>query len=129
VRILSKKLRYALEIGRDAGVAGTGPLLRVLKRHQVRLGDLHDLQVLLKRVRGTETSPVLGASLNDLTAYADSLDEECRRLHAGFVEHRGELAMVAKDVRQQIVPALTTTPRRQARVVRAIRPAAGSRAR
>jgi CHAD domain-containing protein len=129
VRILSKKLRYALEIGRDAGVAGTGPLLRVLKRHQVRLGDLHDLQVLLKRVRGTETSPVLGASLNDLTAYADSLDEECRRLHAGFVEHRGELAMVVKDIRQQIVPALTTTPRRQARVVRAIRPAAGSRAR
>jgi CHAD domain-containing protein len=116
VRISTKKLRYALEIARDARVAGVAALLRTLKRHQERLGHLHDLQMLLKHVRETETSPAVGASVNDLTAYADSLDRECRRLHAGFVESRGELVSVVKRVRQHVVPALTTQPRRQAKV-------------
>src|SRR4030095_2048580 len=101
----------------------TLPLLKMLKRHQERLGHLHDLQVLLKRVRGTEAPPTLAASSNGLTAYADSLDRECHRLHAGFVQHRSELATVVKQVRQQIVPALTM-PRRPVRAVRGDRPLA-----
>src|SRR5918995_774009 len=116
VRISSKKLRYALEIARDAGVTAATPLVRVLKRHQERLGHLHDLQMLLKHVRETEAAPGVGSRVNDLTAYADSLDRECRRLHADFVEHRNELASVVKDVRHHVVPALTTPPRRQAHV-------------
>jgi len=122
VRISTKKLRYALEIARDAGVSAALPLVRVLKRHQERLGGLHDLQVLLKHVREAETSHGVGSRVNDLTAYADSLDRECRRLHAGFVEHRAELASVVKDVRHHVVPALATPPRRQAHVT-ASRPA------
>ena len=116
VRIATKKLRYALEIARDAGVTGTTPLLKVLKRHQDRLGHMHDLQMLWKRVRETEASPGLGSRSDDLNEYADSLDRECRRLHAGFVEYRGDLATAVKLVRQQIVPALTTSPRRQVHV-------------
>ena len=55
--------------------------------------------------------------MTELTVYADTLERECRRLHASFVEHRDELRpLVVKEVRQQIVPALTTPPRRQARV-------------
>lgn len=122
VRISTKKLRYALEIAADAAVASATPLVRVLKRHQERLGHLHDLQVLLKHVRETEAAPGVGSRVNDLTAYADSLDRECRRLHADFVEHRGELASVVKDVRHHVVPALTTAPRRQAHVTAARRP-------
>ena len=122
VRIATKKLRYALEIAADGGVASAAPLVRVLKRHQERLGHLHDLQVLLKHVRETEAAPGVGSRINDLTAYADSLDRDCRRLHAAFVEHRGELASVVKDVRHQVVPALTMIPRRQARVDGARRP-------
>ena len=57
VRISTKKLRYALEIARDAGVTAASPLVRILKRHQERLGALHDLQMLLKHVRETEASP------------------------------------------------------------------------
>ena len=113
VRISSKKLRYALEIARDAGVTAATPLVRVLKRHQERLGDLHDLQMLLKHVRETEAAPGVGSRVNDLTAYADSIDRECRRLHADFVEHRAELSSVVKDVRHHVVPALTTPSRRQ----------------
>src|SRR5688500_17803504 len=123
VRIATKKLRYALEIARDARVAAATPLVRVLKRHQERLGHLHDLQVLLKHVRETEASRGAGSRMNDLTAYADSLDRDCRRLHADFVEHRAELAAVVKDVRHQVVTALTTPPRRQAHVAATKRPA------
>ena len=123
VRISTKKLRYALEIARDADVAAATPIVRVLKRHQERLGGLHDLQMLLKHVRETEASPGVGSRVNDLTAYADSLDRACRRLHADFVEHRAELAGVLKDVRHHVVPALTTPPRRQAHVAAAKQPA------
>ena len=119
VRISTKKLRYALEIARDAGVTAATPLVRVLKRHQERLGHLHDLQMLLKHVRETEGSPGAGSRVNDLTAYADALDRECRRLHADFVEHRGEIASVVRGVRHSVVPALTTPLRRQAHVGRA----------
>jgi CHAD domain-containing protein len=120
VRISTKKLRYALEIARDAGVAAATPIVKILKRHQERLGKLHDLQMLLKHVRETDG---VGSRVNDLAAYADVLDRECRRLHADFVEHRAELAGVVKDVRRHIVPALTTPPRRQAHVPAAKRPA------
>ena len=126
VRIATKKLRYSCEIAQDAGIPAAARSVRVLKRHQSRLGGLHDLQVLLKHVRETEASPGLTGRVNDLAAYADSLERECRRLHADFVEHRGELAAVARDVRHHIVPALTTLPRRQAHVSGTRRPPVGT---
>ena len=116
VRIGTKKLRYALEIARDAGIAHAAPPLRLLKRHQERLGRLHDLQMLLKHVRETEATPGAGSRVNDLSGYADSLDRECRRLHADFVERRGELASVVRAVKHLVVPSLTTGSRRQAHV-------------
>jgi CHAD domain-containing protein len=127
VRISTKKLRYALEIAGDAGIPGAVPLIRILKRHQERLGHLHDLQMLLKHVRQTEASASAGTRVNDLTAYAHSLDRECRRLHADYVERRADLASVVENVRQNVVPALTTPPRRQAHVAGARRTPSGSR--
>jgi CHAD domain-containing protein len=118
VRVSTKKLRYALEIARDATVTGSMPLLRILKRHQERLGHLHDLHTLLKHVRETDAVPGVGARFDDLTHYAESLDRECRRLHAGFVESRSELVSVVKQVRQHIVPALTTPRRHLSAVAR-----------
>jgi CHAD domain-containing protein len=126
VRISTKKLRYVLEIARDAGVPAALPLITILRHHQARLGQLHDLQMLLKHVREAEASPAVGSRVNDLRAYADSLDRECRRLHAGFIEHRTELESIVKAVRHQVVPALTTSVRRQARVVGTRRPAANT---
>ena len=129
VRIAVKKLRYALEIAHDAGLARAGIHVRMLKRQQERLGRLHDLESLLRHVREVEGSPGVGSRVNDLTAYADTLERGCRRLHAGFVEHRSELGDYIKEVRQQLIPALTTPSRRQARVPVAARPAAGLRER
>jgi CHAD domain-containing protein len=116
VRIAIKKLRYALEIAQDARIAGAGALVRTLKRQQDRLGTLHDFEALLRHVRETGTLPNVGSRVNDLTAYADSLERDCRRFHAIFVEHRAELTDCVKQVRLQVVPALTTAPRRQAKV-------------
>ena len=119
VRIATKKLRYALEIAHDAGIAEAASLVRLLKRHQERLGRLHDLQSLLKHVREAEAAPAIGSRVNDLLAYSDALERDCRRLHAGFVEHRHELAECVRAVRQELVPAFTMPQRRQARVNRA----------
>jgi CHAD domain-containing protein len=111
-----KKLRYALEIASESGENQATVFVRMLKKHQDRLGRLHDLQGLLKHVREAETSPSVGSRVNDLTSMADSLERDCRRLHADFIEHRDELERCVRDVRHGLVPALTTPPRKQARV-------------
>ena len=129
VRIATKKLRYALEIAQESGLPRATFLVRILKRQQDRLGRLHDLQSLLKHVREAEAAPGVGSRVNDLTAYADELERECRRLHAGFVERRDELAWCVKEVRQQLAPALTLPSRRQARVTTAPRPVPRGRVR
>jgi CHAD domain-containing protein len=116
VRIASKKLRYALEIAADAGLAGVKVQLKALKREQERLGHLHDLQSLLKHVQRAQASPRVGARLAELTAYADTLERECRALHAHFVEGRDVLFKAIHEVRHTLVPALTTRHFRQARV-------------
>jgi CHAD domain-containing protein len=123
VRISTKKLRYALEIAQEAGLPGAGEIVKSLKRHQERLGRLHDFQGLLKRVREAEASPSVGARINELTAYADVLERECRRLHADFLEHRNALVASLDEVKYELVPALTTPVRRQVRVRKARRAA------
>ena len=125
VRIATKKLRYALEIAADAGQAGVRPQLKALKREQERLGHLHDLQSLLKHVQRAQASPRVGARLAELTAYADTLERECRALHAQFVEGRDALFTCVQDVRHTLVPALTTRHFRQARVTNTQRRARG----
>jgi CHAD domain-containing protein len=126
VRICAKKLRYALEIAQEAAVPHAGDLVAALKEHQERLGRLHDFQGLLKRVREAETSPRAGSRIGELTAYADVLERECRRLHADFIEHRDELVDCLREVKHDLVPALTTrVARRQARVSKANRATRG----
>jgi CHAD domain-containing protein len=121
VRIATKKLRYALEIAQDAGVPRSGLLIRTLKRHQDRLGHLHDLQALLRHVREAQASPS-GSRVSDLTTYADELERDCRRLHAAFVDRRHELEACIKEIQTELIPALPAASRRQASVASA-RPA------
>lgn len=131
VRISTKKLRYALEIAQESGMPRAGALVKALKKHQERLGRLHDFQGLLKHVREAEASPRVGSRITELTAYADSLERECRRLHADFLEHRDTLIDTLDEVKYELVPELTTPVRRQARVSKArpvIKGAHGKRA-
>lgn len=96
VRVMVKKLRYAVEVGRDARVRGTGAMIRTLKYMQDTLGRLHDFEVLIDRARAAESTlkagaPQVGAELAALIA---RLEQECRQLHARFVARRDELRVV-----------------------------------
>jgi CHAD domain-containing protein len=49
-RIAVKQLRYSLELAHAAGIWRIPVMLKVLRRVQGKLGDLHDLQVLFDRL-------------------------------------------------------------------------------
>jgi CHAD domain-containing protein len=59
VRIAAKKLRYTLELARPAVGLAAGREIRIIRQVQVRLGEIHDVQVLQDRVQAaaSEASP------------------------------------------------------------------------
>lgn len=99
VRIALKKLRYALELA-PPSLPDRATALRTLKRVQELLGRMHDLQVLMERVREAQASltpPSLGAwrELNELVI---ALEDMCRRLHARYVRERVPLEALTRRV-------------------------------
>ena len=113
VRIAVKKLRYALEIvsapgpRRTTGTArsasprarAAAAALRTLKRAQVLLGRMHDLEVLITRTRavqGSSRAPDLRLS-GDLDGFVRRLEMECRQLHAQYIALRPALLEVCTD--------------------------------
>jgi CHAD domain-containing protein len=97
VRITLKKLRYALELSDDVNGKRATSELNVLKRAQDLLGRMHDLQVLVDRVRQVQASlapPDVGA-WRDLDTVMASLEDDCRRLHARYMRMRDDLAAIA----------------------------------
>lgn len=95
VRIAVKKLRYALEL-RSGDGEGPRTALATLKRAQSLLGRMHDLQVLIDRVRGAQASlaPANLRVWRDMDALVVTLDDACRRLHARYVRERPALHAV-----------------------------------
>jgi CHAD domain-containing protein len=97
VRLAIKKMRYALELGADASGARREPDLRALTRGQEILGRMLDLQTLIDRVRDVQaalTPPSLSV-WRDLDAVVESLDDDCRRLHARYMRARVPLLAIA----------------------------------
>lgn len=113
VRIALKKLRYALELA-PPSLTDRAAALRTLKRVQESLGRMHDLQVLLDRVRDVQASltPPSLAAWRDLDALVVMLDESCRRLHARYVGERQALGAITVKLAAIAVPA--SRPARQA---------------
>ncbi|HWF84721.1 MAG TPA: CHAD domain-containing protein [Vicinamibacterales bacterium] len=97
VRIAVKKLRYALEIAAEAASERTTEL-RVLERAQTLLGRLHDLQVLMDRVRQVQASlmPPNIATWRELDAVTTALENSCRRLHARYMRDRAALNVLVE---------------------------------
>src|SRR5436190_24170080 len=56
VRIAVKKLRYAMEVARDLSGSRATARILTLKRAQDLLGRMHDLEVLIARTRGVQSS-------------------------------------------------------------------------
>jgi CHAD domain-containing protein len=93
VRIASKKLRYAVELSEQTrGVRNTPPV-RALQRVQGLLGRVHDLQVLIERVREVqaELSPPNLTAWSELNDLVTTLEDMCRRLHARYVRERASI--------------------------------------
>lgn len=93
VRIALKKLRYALELSGEAHGQKRTADLRTLKRAQELLGGMHDLQMLIDRVRQVQASltPPDPAVRRQLDRLVRTLEDECRRLHARYMRHRPAL--------------------------------------
>jgi len=99
VRIAMKKVRYALELSNELSRTRRDPNLMALKRGQELLGRMHDLQVLIERVRQVQASltPPNVTIWRNLDALIASLEDECRLLHARYMRLRDRL-MAAADL-------------------------------
>jgi CHAD domain-containing protein len=97
VRIALKKLRYTAELAADIVGDRLTPDIRTMRRVQDTLGRLHDLQVLIDRVRQVQASltPPSVALWRALDALVTALDNDCRQLHARYMRVRGDLEAVA----------------------------------
>ena len=108
VRVTLKKLRYAVELSEEISGAPaarelekkTTSNLRTLKAGQDVLGRLHDLQVLIDRVRQFQASltPPDLAVWRELDVLVTSLENDCRRLHARYMRERSALLAVCDRV-------------------------------
>lgn len=90
VRIAVKKLRYALEIAQDLSGSRATARINKLKRVQDLLGRMHDLEMLITRTRAIQSgagAPNLQLSA-DLDRLVRRLENECRRLHARYMNER-----------------------------------------
>jgi CHAD domain-containing protein len=100
VRIVVKKLRYALEIGAEAPSQRGSRNLPVLKAAQHLLGRLHDLEILIGRVRHEQASlsPPTLTAWRELDSLVNALEEDCRVLHAGYLRDCAKLIAIADRV-------------------------------
>jgi CHAD domain-containing protein len=110
VRIAAKKLRYSLELGRAARLAGAARAATRLRRTQDLLGEWHDWQIL-----ASHASRVQGATdpgdlrLADFTALATRVEDRCRALHADFMREREDLSALADGLAAEPRPARAST--------------------
>ena len=93
VRIAVKKLRYLLEIARELSRSRASARIRLLKSVQDLLGRMHDLEMLIMRIRalqGSARAPALKASA-DLDRLVRRLETECRQLHVRYMGFKVKL--------------------------------------
>ena len=108
VRIAVKKLRYALELVADSGLAPARPMVNTLKRAQETLGRLHDLQVIEQHVAAVQALPPTrrGASGSGLNVIARMLADECRHIHGRYVKQVPALLELVEACTSRVVPAI-----------------------
>jgi CHAD domain-containing protein len=104
VRIAAKKLRYGLELSREASSLPVGSLAVSIKRVQDVLGRLHDLEVLAGQVREMAARSRRTAAGSDAILLA--LERECRAQHARYLARRVGLAAQARRTKDEVAPTL-----------------------
>src|SRR5205814_10418632 len=100
VRIALKKFRYAVEISCEAAGMKPPADIKALKRQQDTLGRLHDLQILIDRMREVQASvaPPDLTLWRKIDAVIAALEDECRRLHAKFVGQQSDIRAICERV-------------------------------
>jgi CHAD domain-containing protein len=98
VRLAVKKLRYALEMVRELTASRAVARIETLRQGQDLLGRMHDLEVLIGRVRAVQSSANatnlrLSAGLDRLVR---CLETECRAHHGHYVTLRKKLLAVCE---------------------------------
>jgi CHAD domain-containing protein len=93
VRVAAKKLRYALEIQRELTKSRSTAQLNRLKVQQDLLGRMHDLEILIDRARGVQTTitPRDRRGMAELKTLIRVLEAECREGHAAYMRARPAL--------------------------------------
>jgi CHAD domain-containing protein len=93
-----KKLRYAVELLRQVDpTAVPATDLNRLKRSQELLGDLHDRQTIIDRIRelqAIQDAPQTRRDESELDMLLSDLEVECRRLHARYLRGHEEMLML-----------------------------------
>jgi CHAD domain-containing protein len=97
VRIALKKLRYAAELSEHPASRQLTADIAMLKAGQDILGRLHDLELFLawgREVQASLSPPDVNA-WRELRALVDTVEDDCRRLHARFMGDRAKLLNIA----------------------------------
>jgi CHAD domain-containing protein len=100
VRVAVKKLRYALELAQELSGSRATARVRTLKEAQDHLGRMHDLEVLIARIRGVQGSssaPNLRLS-GELDRLVRRLETECRQVHGHYMASRRKLLAICDHV-------------------------------
>jgi CHAD domain-containing protein len=110
VRIAVKKLRYALELRDEVHGVKRSEDVRTLRRAQDLLGRMHDLQVLIERVRQVQAAltPPDSTIWDEFDALVDALENDCRRLHARYMRERDALAAICASLAKRPKSGLRT---------------------
>lgn len=123
VRIAAKKLRYGLELAAESGARAAVRPLRVIKRAQETLGRLHDLQVLQGFTAAAQAEPSeTPIPDNGLGILSRLLEDECRHLHARYLNSVPALLAALEAVRTEVIPQVVAPRRRRAVKMSASRP-------
>ena len=82
--------------------AKKSPDVTTLKRHQDTLGRLHDVQVLIDRVREMQPAIAMPDVMmwRKIDALTSALEDDCRRLHAKFVRQQNSIRAICDRVRR-----------------------------
>jgi CHAD domain-containing protein len=101
VRVAAKKLRYALEIDRELRRSRSVARINRLKALQDRLGRMHDLEILIDRVRGVQGSLAERerSTALALDALIRAMEQDCRADHAVYMRERSSLQKLCETLR------------------------------
>jgi CHAD domain-containing protein len=102
LRIAVKKLRYAVELVPATPGFDRKDALALLKRAQTRFGRLHDVQVLLAEVHAMGDASRLTGGRQALEGVAETLERDCRHIHASTLPVIPEVHACAREISREI---------------------------